>query len=71
MTRLWAARHDPDDLNLLEDQRQGKGREKPLAEQHAENHDRGDQNDQRHKCGIGVQRMLNGLSTNPRRSRIR
>jgi hypothetical protein len=40
MTRLWAARQDADDLNLLQDQRQREGREEFLPQQHAEDENR-------------------------------
>ena len=51
-------RDDPDNLNLLQDERQGKGREEFTAKQNPENDDRRDKNDQGNKRWGRVQGMM-------------
>ena len=49
---------DAHDLHLLQDQGHGEGREEALAHQHAEQADRRDQHDQRHKGRVHMQQVL-------------
>ncbi len=51
-------RNDANDLNLLQDQRQGKGREELVAKHRAKDGNRSHQDDQRHQRGRCVQRVV-------------
>jgi hypothetical protein len=64
MTSDWAARQDADDLHLLQDQRQRKGREEFLPEQHAEDEKRPTRTISGTSEGVCVQPMLE-CSTKP------